>query len=79
MFAAIEAALRPYVGAGMASTAAAAQAKRLGIDGADLDEEQVGQLLGKLTLGLVILVGEARTQSVVGAIREAIDGLEVIP
>jgi len=76
VFAAIETALRPYVGSTMASTAAAAQAKRLGLDGPALDGDQVALLLGKLTLGLVIFLGEAKTESVVGLMRQAIDGLE---
>jgi hypothetical protein len=76
VFAAIETALRPYVGATMASTAAVAQAQRLGLDGAALDETQVALLLQKLTLGLVIFLGETKTKSVVGLMRQAIDELE---
>jgi hypothetical protein len=79
VFAAIETALRPYVGATMARTAAAAHAQRLGLGGPHLDDEQVGKLLGKLALGLMILVGEERTQSVVASMRRAIEGLEVLP
>ena len=79
VFSAIEATLRPYVGATMASTAAVAQAQRLGLAGPHLDDEQVGQLLRKLTLGLMILLGEARTKSVVAAMQESIDSLEVAP
>ena len=79
VFAAIETALRPYVGATMARTAAAAHAERLGLGGPHLDDEQVGRLLGKLALGLMILIGEARTKSLVASISQAIEALEVLP
>lgn len=78
VFAAIEAALRPYVGSTMASTAAVAHCHRLGIAGPVLDRNQIGQLLGKLSMGLVILLGETKTQSVVGSIQQAIDALEEV-
>ena len=79
VFATIESALLPYVGRTMASTAAAAHCGRLGIDGPVLDRNQIGQLLGKLSLGLVILLGETKTQSVVGSIQRSIDALEDAP
>jgi len=79
VFAAIESALLPYVGRTMASTAAAAHCRRLGIDGPGLDRDQIGKLLGKLSMGLVILLGEAKTKSVVGSIQQAIDALEDAP
>ena len=79
VFVAIEETLRPYVGASMASTAAAAQAQRLGIDGPHIDEQQVSMLLGKLGLGLMVLLGEVRTKAVVAAMRQSIDGLEASP
>jgi len=79
VFAAIQGALTPFVGATMASTAAAAHCQRLGFDGPVLDRQQIGQLLGKLTLGLVILLGEAKTNAVIGATRRAIDALEEVP
>jgi hypothetical protein len=77
--AAIESALVPYVGGTMASTAAVAHCQRLGFDGPRLDAGQIGQLLGKLSSGLVILIGEAKTRSVVGSIQSAIDALEDAP
>jgi hypothetical protein len=44
-----------------------------------LDSQQIGQLLGKLTLGLVIFLGEAKTKAVIEATRLAIDALEGVP
>ncbi|HEV8628855.1 MAG TPA: hypothetical protein VGV61_00960 [Thermoanaerobaculia bacterium] len=79
VFAVIESVLLPYVGRTMASTAAAAHCRRLGIEGARFDGSQIGQLLGKLSMGLVILLGEAKTRSVVSSIQSAIDALEDAP
>jgi hypothetical protein len=76
VFAAIQEALTPYIGATMASTAAAAHCQRLGFDGPALDGHQIGQLLGKVALGLVIFLGEAKTSAVIATIRGAIDALE---
>jgi hypothetical protein len=73
---AIHASLSPYVGRLMASTAAVAHCRALGIDGEQIDGRQLEQLLEKLKLGLVIFVGKEKTDAVIAAIQRAVDALE---
>ena len=67
--------LSPYVGRLMASTAAVAHCRTLGIDGDRIDSGQIDQLLEKLKLGLIIFVGKDKTDAVIASIRRAIDAL----
>jgi hypothetical protein len=71
----IHASLSPYVGRLMASTAAGAHCRTLGIDGNRIDGGQLDQLLEKLGLGLVIFVGKEKTEAVIASIRRAVDAL----
>ena len=64
--------LLPYFGKLMASTAAAAHCRQLGIDGPWMDREQIDLLLERLGLGLVIFLGRERTDTVIGDMRQAI-------
>ena len=75
----IQASLSPYVGRLMASTAAAAHCRTLGIDGDRIDGGQIDQLLEKLKLGLVIFVGKDKTDAVIDSIRRAIEMLGDAP
>jgi hypothetical protein len=75
----IQASLSPYVGRLMASTAAAAHCRTLGIDGDRIDGGQLDQLLEKLTLGLVIFVGKDKTDAVIASIRRALESLGEAP
>jgi hypothetical protein len=75
----IQASLSPYVGRLMASTAAAAHCRTLGIDGDRIDGVQIDQLLEKLTLGLVIFVGKDKTDAVIASIRRALESLGEAP
>ena len=75
----IQASLSPYVGRLMASTAAAAHCRTLGIDGELIDGGQIDQLLEKLKLGLVIFVGKDKTDTVIASIRRAVDALGDTP
>lgn len=71
----IHASLSPYVGRLMASTAARAHCRDLGIHGEQIDGGQIDQLLEKLKLGLVIFVGKDKTEAVIASIRRAIEAL----
>lgn len=75
----IQASLSPYVGRLMASTAAVAHCRTLGIDGEQIDGAQIDQLLEKLKLGLVIFVGKDKTDSVIASIRRALEALGDAP
>lgn len=75
----IQASLSPYVGRLMASTAAAAHCRTLGIAGDWIDGGQIDQLLEKLKLGLVIFVGKDKTDAVIASIRRAIELLGDAP
>jgi len=75
----IQASLSPYVGRLMASTAAAAHCRTLGIDGDRIDGNQLDQLLEKLKLGLVIFVGKDKTDAVIASIRRAVEALGDAP
>jgi hypothetical protein len=75
----IQASLSPYVGRLMASTAAVAHCRTLGIDGEQIDEGQIDQLLEKLKLGLVIFVGKDKTDAVIASIRRALEALGDTP
>lgn len=75
----IQATLSPYVGRLMASTAAAAHCRTLGIHGDRIDGGQIDQLLEKLKLGLVIFVGKDKTDAVIASIRRAIETLGEAP
>lgn len=71
----IHASLSPYVGRLMASTAAMAHCRTLGIDGERIDGGQIEQLLENLKLGLVIFVGKEKTDAVIASIRRAVEAL----
>lgn len=73
---AIDEILTPYVGKLIASTAGAAHCEKLGLAGSILDESQIEVLLEKLGLGLVIFLGQEKTDAVVGSMRSAITSLE---
>ena len=75
----IQASLSPYVGRLMASTAAAAHCRTLGIDGDWIDGAQLDQLLEKLKLGLIIFVGKDKTDAVIASIRRAVEALGDVP
>lgn len=75
----IQASLSPYVGRLMASTAAAAHCRTLGIDGERIDGNQITQLLEKLKLGLVIFVGKDKSETVIASIQRAVEALEDTP
>jgi hypothetical protein len=75
----IQASLSPYVGRLMASTAAVAHCRTLGIDGDQIDGDQIDQLLEKLKLGLVIFVGKDKTDAVIASIRRALEALGDVP
>jgi hypothetical protein len=79
VFAAIETVLTPYVGRNMASTAAAAQCRRLGLEGASFAEGDIAKLVDRLGLGLKVFLGEARTAEVLATIRNAIAALPEAP
>jgi hypothetical protein len=68
--------LSPYVGKLMASTAAAAHCRDLGIAAAVMEPRQVDELLKKLQLGLVIFLGREKTTEVVSEMREEIATLQ---
>jgi hypothetical protein len=71
----IHASLSPYVGRLMASTAAVAHCRTLGIDGDQINGHQIEQLLEKLGLGLVIFVGKDKTEAVISSIRRGVEAL----
>ena len=75
----IHASLSPYVGRLMASTAAVAHCRTLGIDGELIDSGQIDALLEKLGLGLIIFVGKEKADAVIASARRAIDALGVEP
>lgn len=75
----IHASLSPYVGRLMASTAAVAHCRTLGIDGELIDAGQIDALLEKLGLGLIIFVGKEKADAVIASARRAIDALGVEP
>jgi len=68
----IQMVLTPYLGKLMASTAAAAHCRDLGIGGALLEARLVEGLLEKLRLGLVIFLGKEQTGQVMAALEEEI-------
>lgn len=69
----IQASLSPYVGRLMASTAAVAHCRTLGIAGDRIEGPELDQLLEKLKLGLVIFVGKDKTDSLISSIRRAVE------
>ena len=75
----IHASLSPYVGRLMASTAAVAHCRTLGIDGELIEQGQIDALLEKLGLGLIIFVGKEKADAVIASARRAIDALGVEP
>ena len=75
---AIHRVLTPYVGKLMASTAASAHCRDLGIAGEAMDETQLDVLLQRLHLGLVIFLGQERSALVVAAMRREISTLHEV-
>lgn len=71
--------LSPYLGRLMASTAAAAHCRDLGIDDTVMEQREVDSLLHKLHLGLVIFLGKEKTSQVVAAMRQEIATLREAP
>ena len=76
VFDAIRTVLTPYVGDLMASTAAIAHCRKLGIEGPVLDHHEIELLLDKLGLGLTIFLGQGKTSLVIASLRQAIEGLQ---
>jgi len=72
---AIKRVLTPYVGKLMASTAAAAHCQELGLQGLELNQDQIEALLKKLGLGLIVFIGKDKAASVVAAMRSEIENL----
>ncbi|HSK77288.1 MAG TPA: hypothetical protein VLQ45_12605 [Thermoanaerobaculia bacterium] len=70
--------LSPYLGKLMASTAAVAHCRDLGISGTLMEQPQVDQLLEKLSLGLVIFLGKEKSTLVVAAMRREISVLREV-
>lgn len=68
--------LSPYLGRLMASTAAAAHCRDLGIDDTFMEQREVDSLLHRLHLGLVIFLGREKTSQVVAAMRQEIGTLQ---
>lgn len=75
----IQTSLSPYVGRLMASTAAVAHCRTLGIDGELIEQGQIDALLEKLGLGLIIFVGKEKAGAVIASARRAIDALGAEP
>jgi len=69
---AVDEVLAPYLGPSMARAATEGHCRQLGIDGAEMTEQQLENLVGKLTLGLHILVGRSNSVRLATALREEI-------
>lgn len=69
---AVEEVLAPYLGPSMARAATDGHCRQLGIDGAEMTEQQLEALVGRLTLGLHIFVGRSNSAQLATALREEI-------
>jgi len=68
----VERTIAPFVGATLARASIRAHAERLGIDGAELSAEQVGELLARLEKGLRVFVGSPKAAALITTIRDAV-------
>ena len=68
--------LTPSIGEHMARAAVRAHIDRLGGSGDSLSEEDIDQLLEKLSKGLVVFVGRQVSQRVVAELRAALGSAE---
>jgi hypothetical protein len=66
---AAQAELAPAIGRTMAGAAVRAQCEKLGIDGGAMTAEQLGKLLDRLALGLVVFVGRGNAEAIRDRIR----------
>lgn len=70
----IEEGLAPILGPTMAKAAVEAHSSRLSIEGGEIDEESLRDLLARLELGLKVFVGPDKSSAVMQEIRQRIDG-----
>ncbi len=66
---AAQAELAPAIGRTMAGAAVRAHCEKLGLDGGALTAEQLGKLLDRLALGLVVFVGRGNAEKIRDRIR----------
>jgi hypothetical protein len=66
--------LSPYIGPNMARSAVQSQRERLGIDGAEITPEQIGNLIAKVGHGLNVFLGRERAAGVIDEMRRSLDG-----
>ncbi len=69
---AVDEVLAPYLGSSMARAATEGHCRQLGIDGAEMSEEQLEALVERLTLGLHIFVGRSNSAQLATALRDEI-------
>jgi hypothetical protein len=68
--------MSPYLGDTMAKAAATAQCRKLGIDGRDVQPDELERLLGRLGTGLNVFLGRTHSAEVVREARTALSALE---
>ena len=67
--------LSPYLGETMARASVRAHCQKLGLLGSELDDEQIGTLVGKLHSGLNVFVGREKSGRIVEEMMKAIETL----
>jgi hypothetical protein len=67
--------LSPYIGPNMARSAVQSQRERLGINGAEITPEQIGNLIAKVGHGLNVFLGRERAAGVIDEMKRSLDGV----
>ena len=67
--------LAPHLGRTMATAAVTTHSQKLGIDGAEISDEQLEALLHKILVGLSIFVGRDRATAITEEARTAVRAL----
>jgi len=71
--------MAPYIGDTMARSATEVHCRKLGVQEATIEPEQIEQVLGRLEVGLHIFLGREKSESVIGLARAALRGPGGLP